>query len=60
MQKLAAETLKEAYTGFSGVRTAAGGQDTTRTYKKFVEEFNKGQVTIAATAFLRYGCRAIP
>ncbi|MCK4374282.1 MAG: hypothetical protein KAX19_03100 [Candidatus Brocadiae bacterium] len=27
--------------------------------KEFVEEFNKGEVTIAATTFLRYGNRAI-
>lgn len=27
--------------------------------KQFVEEFNKGPVTIAATSFLRYGSRAI-
>lgn len=27
--------------------------------KEFVEEFNKGEVTIAATSFLRYGNRAI-
>ena len=27
--------------------------------KEFIEEFNKGEVTIAATSFLRYGNRAI-
>jgi hypothetical protein len=37
VQKLAAETLKEAYTGFAGVRTATGGQDITRTYDSQME-----------------------
>ena len=32
VQQLAAETLKAAYTGFSGVKTAPGGQDITSTY----------------------------
>ncbi len=37
VQKLAAEALKEAYTGFTGVKTAPGGQDITRTYDSQLE-----------------------
>lgn len=32
VQKLAAETLKESYTGYAGVMTAPGGQDISSTY----------------------------
>ncbi|MCE9611145.1 MAG: DUF6288 domain-containing protein [Chthoniobacter sp.] len=32
VQKLATESLKSAYTGFAGVKTAPGGQDITTTY----------------------------
>jgi len=37
VQKLASATLKEAYTGFTGVKTAPGGQDITRTYDSQLE-----------------------
>jgi len=37
VQKLAAATLKEAYTGFTGVRTAPGGQDITQTFNSQLE-----------------------
>jgi hypothetical protein len=32
VQQLAAETLKGAYTGYAGVKTAPGGQDITTVY----------------------------
>ena len=37
VQQLAVESLKAAYTGFDGVKTAAGGQDITKTYDSQLE-----------------------
>jgi hypothetical protein len=37
VQQLAAESLKSAYTGFSGVKTAPGGQNITTTYDSQME-----------------------
>ncbi len=37
VRKLAAETLKESYTGFTGVRKAPGGQNITGTYDSQLE-----------------------
>jgi hypothetical protein len=37
VQKLAAETLRETYTGYAGVKTAPGGQNITATYDFHLE-----------------------
>jgi hypothetical protein len=37
VQRLAAEALKEAYTGYAGVKQAPGGQDITRTFDSQME-----------------------
>ncbi len=45
VQKLAAETLKGAYVGFAGVKSAEGGQDITSVYdshKKFLASYLAG------------------
>ena len=37
VHKLAAETLKETYTGYAGVKTAPGGQDISSTFDSHLE-----------------------